>query len=480
MGLRTSTSKRSIAALTASCAALLLAAGPVAAAPADLGERIDPDGVQRHLRALQRIADQNGGNRASGLPGYEASVDYVAGKLRSAGFDVRTPEFTYQAFRLDHFELGVDGAPVDGEALEYSPATPPGGTDAPLAVAPVDESPGCEPTDYDGTDIAGSAVLVQRGACEFGQKAQVADELGAAGVIVYNNVDGPMNGTLGEPDGTDIPAAGVTKEVGESLAERAGAQVHLDVQSRLEDVTTRNVIAQTRTGRENNVAIAGAHLDSVPEGPGINDNGTGTAGLLETALALGPEPDADNAVRFAFWGAEESGLVGSTEYVQGLSFEEQLDIALYLNFDMIGSPNPGFFTYDGDDPQAPHGSARIKQDFTQVMADRDVDVESSPFDGRSDYAGFIDAGIPAGGMHTGVDEIKTEEQAAKWGGTPGVAFDPNYHSATDDLSNVDHDALESSVRGIATVIERYAHSTDGVTGDRAQRAEHRAQQADQR
>lgn len=476
MGLRTSKSGRSVAALTASCAALLLAAGPVTAAPADLGERIDPDGVQRHLRALQRIADQNGGNRASGMPGYEASVDYVASELRSAGFDVRTPEFTYQAFYLDHFALGVEGEPVEGRALEYSPATPPGGIDAPLAVAPVDDTPGCEPTDYDGTDIAGSAVLVQRGECEFGQKARVADELGAAGVIVYNDVEGPMNGTLGEPGAAGIPAAGVTKEVGESLAERAGAQVHLDVQSRLEDVTTRNVIAQTRTGRADNVAVAGAHLDSVPEGPGINDNGTGAAGLLETAKTLGPEPDANNAVRFAFWGAEESGLVGSTEYVQGLSFEEQLDIALYLNFDMIGSPNPGFFTYDGDDPDAPHGSARIKQDFVEAMAARDIDVESSAFDGRSDYAGFIDAGIPAGGMHTGVDEIKTEEQAAKWGGTPGVAFDPNYHSAEDDLSNVDHEALESSVRGIARVIEDYAHSTGDVNGTREQRAEQRSAQ----
>ncbi|KAA5836084.1 M28 family metallopeptidase [Saccharopolyspora hirsuta] len=483
MSLRTITSRRSITALAAGCAAAMLVVTPASAAPADLGRTIDGNAVNRHLIALQRIADQNGGNRASGQPGYEASVDYVVGKLQRAGFDVSTPEFTYEAYFKDSFSLAVAGQPTEGDALEYSPATPQGGLTAPLSVLPVDDTPGCEATDFDGANVTGTVVLISRGACNFATKQQLASDAGAVGAIIYNNVDGPLNGTLGDAAAGRIPTAGVTKQVGEALSGQAGAEVKLDVQARFETVTTRNVIAQTKTGRTDNVVMAGAHLDGVPEGPGINDNGTGSAGLLETALKLGGSPDVQNAVRFAWWGAEESGLVGSTKYVQGLSFEEQLDIALYLNFDMIGSPNAGYFVYDGDGstggPSGPQGSGQIKDDFIATMAEQGIESEPSEFNGRSDYGEFIAVGIPSGGMHTGVEDLKTEEQAAKWGGTAGVAFDPNYHSARDNLSNVDRVALERMTKGIANVVQAYSQSTEAVNGmqTRAERAQLRAAQS---
>ncbi|MFD0492109.1 Zn-dependent M28 family amino/carboxypeptidase [Saccharopolyspora erythraea NRRL 2338] len=480
MSLRTITSGRVTTAVLASCAALAVAVAPASAAPSrDLGDRISGNAVNRHLVALQRIADQNGGNRASGRPGYEASVDYVANKLRSAGFDVTTPKFEYQAYYLDKFGLAVAGQPVEGDALEYSPATPQGGLTAPLSVLPPDPTPGCEATDYQGTDVSGTVVLIQRGTCSFADKQRIASEAGAVGAIIYNNVDGALNGTLGDPADARIPTAGVTKQVGEALAGQAGAEVHLDVQSRLETVKTRNVVAQTRTGRADNVVMAGAHLDSVPEGPGINDNGTGSAGLLETALRLGSTPKVNNAVRFAFWGAEESGLVGSTKYVQGLSFEQQLDIALYLNFDMIGSPNAGYFAYDGDNSDGvgagpgPQGSAQIERDLVDAMAANGVQTEGKDFDGRSDYGEFIAVGIPAGGLFTGAEGIKTPEQAAKWGGEAGKAYDPNYHMPGDTLANVDRVALERNAKAVASVVQRYAASTEGVNGvqTRAQRAQ---------
>lgn len=482
MSRRTFKSRRhAVTAAVAGAAAMCITA-PALAAPADLGDQISADAVNRHLVALQRIADQNEGNRASGRPGYEASVDYVADKLRRAGFDVTTPEFTYQAYYLDSFSLAVAGEPVEGSALEYSPATPEGGITAPLTVAPVDDTPGCEASDYDGMDISGSVVLVQRGSCTFAEKQQVAADLGASAAIIYNDVDGALNGTLGDPEDARLPTAGVTKQVGEQLAGQAGAEVQLDIQSRLESVTTRNVVAQTRTGRTDNVVMAGAHLDSVAEGAGINDNGTGSAALLETALRMGGSPDVQNAVRFAWWGAEESGLVGSTKYVQSLSFEEQLDIALYLNFDMIGSPNAGYFVYDGDDSDGegagpgPEGSAQIEADFVAALAEQGVEAEGTDFDGRSDYGEFIAVGIPAGGLFTGAEKIKTEEQAAKWGGTAGVAYDPNYHTAGDNLSNVDYVALERNAKALASVIDSYSQSTEHINGmqTRAERAQLRA------
>lgn len=478
MKTRTSRPGRTMSALFAGALAVLAGAPAAAAAERDdLAAKVDVDSVNRHLIALQRIADQNEGNRASGTPGHEASVDYVAGALRAAGFEVDTPTFDYKAYFLDSIELAVGGEAIQADALEYSPATKQGGLDAPLSVARVDDTPGCDPADY-GKDVPNSVVLIQRGSCDFATKQRVAAEQGAAAAIIYNNVAGDLNGTLGDPDAGKIPTAGVSKAVGDELANRAGAPVHLDLQARIEQVTSRNVIAQTRTGRTDNVVMAGAHLDSVPDGAGINDNGSGTAGLLETALKLGGSPETNNAIRFAFWGAEESGLVGSTRYVRGLSFEEQLDIALYLNFDMIGSPNAGYFAYDGDgsdgenDP-GPVGSGRIEQDFVDAMAANGVELEGTAFDGRSDYGEFIAAGIPSGGLFTGGDEVKTEEQAAKWGGTAGRTFDPNYHTPQDNLSNVDRTALDRNVKGIAAVIEQYGRSTEGVNGerDRAQRAE---------
>jgi Zn-dependent M28 family amino/carboxypeptidase len=245
------------------------------------------------------------------------------------------------------------------------------------------------------------------------------------------------------------------------------------------------VLAETQTGRHNNVVMAGAHLDSVPEGPGINDNGTGSAALLEIALQLGSKPKVNNAVRFAWWSAEENGLVGSEYYVQNLDFEQQLDIALYLNFDMIGSPNAGYFTFDGDDSDGvgagpgPFGSAQIEQAFVDYFEYTGIEIEGRDFDGRSDYGEFILNGIPAGGLFTGAEVVKTAEQANKWGGVAGRAFDPCYHQACDNLGNVDRVALDRNSDAIAFVLGSYAISTEDINGvpPRAARAKTRGAQA---
>ncbi|GAA3170973.1 hypothetical protein GCM10020255_059670 [Rhodococcus baikonurensis] len=180
---------------------------------------------------------------------------------------------------------------------------------------------------------------------------------------------------MGEPEDARIPTGGVSKASGEALAAAPG-DLTLILDTSTETTKSRNVIAQTKTGATDNVVVVGAHLDSVPEGPGINDNGSGTAAVLETALQMGSSPSIENAVRFAFWGAEEVGLVGSTRYVEGLSDQERADIALYLNFDMLGSPNAGYLAYDGDNSDAvgegpgPEGSAGIERTFVDFLAGR--------------------------------------------------------------------------------------------------------------
>jgi aminopeptidase S len=211
--------------------------------------------------------------------------------------------------------------------------------------------------------------------------------------------------------------------------------------------TTRSVIAQTTTGRTDEVVLSGAHLDSVPEGPGINDDGSGVAANLEIALRLGAAAPVNNAVRFIWFGAEEEGLIGSQQYVQGLSADRRRDIALMLNSDMIASPNAGYFVYDGEGE--PEGSNEIETILTDYFASISVETEETSVGGRSDHAAFSQVGIPVGGTFTGAEETMSEEQAAKWGGTAGEAFDRCYHSACDKLDNINATALDRNADAIA-------------------------------
>ncbi|MDL5159727.1 M28 family metallopeptidase [Actinomycetospora sp. Odt1-22] len=293
-----------------------------------------------HLRALQDVADRNGGNRARGTGGYEQSVDYVADTLRRAGFDVQTPTVALQSDDGD-----------DGSA--------PGGT-------------------------------------------------------------------------------------------------------------TRNVIAQTRTGRTDEVVLGGVHLDSVPEGPGIDDDGSGVAAQLEIAVRLGADAPVTNAVRFVFFGAEEEGLLGSQAYVDGLSPDGRRDIALMLNSDVIAAPNGGYFVYDGDgsdgsnSADGPPGSAAIERLLSDRLVSRGVPPRGTPFVDDSDYGPFVDADIPAGGVFSGDSGTKSAEQARLWGGRAGVPFDPCYHQACDDIDNIDRPIFDRMVNTIAYGIGAFAVDLNGV------------------
>jgi Zn-dependent M28 family amino/carboxypeptidase len=286
-------------------------------------------------------------------------------------------------------------------------------------------------------------------------------------VIVANTDDAPVEGTLGDTPGV-IPTAVVSRTQGGRLATRQGTPVSLMLATTIRQQTSRNVLAQTRTGDPARTVMAGAHLDSVPEGPGINDDGSGTAALLEIATRMGASPPVGQAVRFAWWGSEEEGLVGSTKYVQGLPEPDRRAIAAYLNFDMVGSPNAGYLAYDGDNsdnvgaPPGPAGSEVIEQVLEDGLGAVGVRAEGTDFDGRSDYGPFIEAGIPAGGLFTGAEEIKSPAQAQRWGGTPGRPYDPCYHQRCDRVSNVDQVAFDRNIDAMATGIGRFAVSLDGI------------------
>ncbi|MFE2727993.1 M28 family metallopeptidase [Kitasatospora sp. NPDC059327] len=456
---------------------LLVGAGSASADPdpgrkgarlaARLVEESSADSAHRTLVALQRIADRNGGNRVAGSRGHDESARYVYDQARRAGLKVSKQEFEYTFFqalaqRLTVVSPQAEDVPVI--AMTYSVGGPEGGLTAPLAVVPADATTGCEAGDYAAGAFTGRIALIKRGGCSFAVKAAAAADAGALGAIVYNNTDGDLNGTLGEPTAGRVPTGGIGRAAGEALVAKAAAgpvTVGLDIRTFMEKRKTWNVIAETRGGDPENTVVIGSHLDSVVAGPGINDNGSGSAGVLEVAKNLGTRP-VKNKVRFAWWSAEEFGLKGSEAYVASLSPAEQKKIKLYLNFDMIASPNSAQFVYDGDDSDhvgsgpGPDGSAQLERRITDYLDRRGLPHEGTDFTGRSDYGPFIDAGIPAGGTDTGAEVIKSAAQAARYGGTAGVAFDKCYHKACDNLGNLDLKAFDVNIDVIADSVGTYA------------------------
>ena len=453
--------------------------------------------IYRHLVKFQAIADANDGNRAAGTSGYEASAKYVEKKLRKAGYEPERQYFTARTYSNESVSATVAGLTLEPIAMSFSTSTPVGGVTGALVAPAV--ATGCDAAAWSGVDATGKIAVVSRGTCSFAEKAAAAGAAGAGAVIIYNNTTGALNGTLSAPNPASAPAVGVTQAEGQSLvaAIATGATGTVDVQGTSAEAETFNVIAETKAGRDDNVVQLGAHLDGVEEGPGINDNASGSAGILETAIQLaedgansvghhgkkghgkkGKKGKAKNAsakqfknkVRFTWWGAEESGLQGSNYYVSQLTEEDAEKIAVYLNFDMIGSPNYIIGVYDADEStypapvEVPEGSEAAEARFTDYFDKIGQPWVDTEFSGRSDYQAFILNGIPATGLFTGADGTKTEAEVALFGGTAGITYDPNYHSANDDIDNVSKKALDINGRAIGKVTRGLAKSTKDING----------------
>ena len=474
------------------------AVGANAAPPTDtsaLREAVTVDAVRAHQAEFQSFADLSDGTREASTLGYQLSADYVAGLMEAAGYEV-----TRQPFEYNYFEelapavvTGPPGFPftyTDGvniSTMDYSGSGTVTGVVqgvndnlVPLPVGQPDSTShaGCEDEDF--ADFTGDIALIQRGTCFFSEKIANAVEAGAEAVIIFNEGNseersGPEFGSASVPQ--DVPVIEMSAEAGAALVEfieaeaAAGRTVTLTITtSTVSEIReSENVIAETTTGRTDRVVVSGAHLDSVIEGPGINDNGSGSAAQLEVALQMAElEIEPVNQVRFIWFGAEEAGLVGSAYYISQLTKRELKDIAVMLNFDMIGSPNPGWFVYDGDASDTAStgstGSGVVEDVFADFFASIGREIEPTAFDGRSDYDAFVAAGIPAGGLFTGAEDIMTAEQAAKWDGEAGVAFDVCYHAACDTYDNVDLIALDEMTDAMAHAILTFAMSTSAVQG----------------
>ena len=437
-----------------------------------LQKQVRPGRIMRHLAVLQVVADRYG-DRAAGHEGYNMSSRYVEAQLREAGYEPRRQRFDFTYTRVETNTFTVAGEEIDNQVLTGSPST-----DGPVTgelVAPTNAI-GCTAADWEGVDATGRIALVHRGECTFAIKSTLAKEAGAAAVVIWNNAAGPFTGgTLGETTPDLAPTTGITQEEGETLVAAMAAgpvEATLDLDILVEERRTWNVIAETDKGRDSNVVMLGAHLDSVQDGAGINDNGSGSATLLETAIRLEKhERELRNKVRFAWWGAEEVGLLGSAHYVNDLVAQDPDaldDLAVYLNFDMVGSPNyrVGVFDADGSTYEAsapvPAGSIETEQLFRTYFEAVDQPVVDTEFSGRSDYQAFIENGVAAGGLFSGGDGIKTEEEVALFGGTAGIQYDPNYHTPADDISNVDRESVDIFSNAIAHMVMTLGKSTMSI------------------
>ncbi len=321
---------------------------------------------------------------------------------------------------------------------------------------------GCEPADFPAA-TAGAISLIQRGTCGISNKLANAQAAGAVGAIMFNQGDTPARSTAlfrAGPTDLNIPAVfsstAVGKELYDAYTDGKNPTVRLETSGETIPHFYPQVVAETKTGDPRHLVLAGAHLDSVPAGPGINDDGSGTAWQLALAEQLAKRKFAPrNKVRFLWFGGEEDGLVGSQYYARNLSQAEVDKVDVMIDTDMIASANYARLIYDGDGSEpggtpGPDGSGTIENLFARYFERRGMATERIPFDGRSDYVGFVNRGIPSGGIFAGAEAPKTPQQVALYGGVAGEQLDPCYHEACDNLSTVTGQPPASTMNTFAT------------------------------
>ncbi len=461
-----------------------------------LSRLVDIGNVEFHQKMLQQIARLNDNNRAAGTMGYDQSVNYVSSWLKMAGYRVDVQDFEFPFFQelsspllqrtfpkgepypandsQGFFTMTYSGSgDVEGVVVPVDVVMPPGAT------ADTSNS-ACEAGDF--ADFpSGAIALIQRGGCSFYDKAKHARDSGASAVIVYNEGQAgrtdAFHSSLLQPEFA-IPVLFTSYAIGQELYElgrEQEARVHIKTDTLSEKRTTQNILATTRAGDPSRKVVVGAHLDSAIEGPGINDNGSGAAAVLETAVKMawwGLRPK--NKVVFAFWGAEEWGLLGSSHYLSGLTEKNKANISLYLNFDMIGSSNWVRFVFDGDGSHTgvagPPGSGVIEQVLAGYFEGNNMPVDPYILDGSSDQGSFMEAGIPAGGLFTGADGIKTEDQTAIYGGKAAKPYDSHYHTGRDILKNVSLTVEKQMLKAIGYTVGYFAQRPLSVSEAERKRA----------
>lgn len=427
----------------------------------ELQSLITEEALRVHAEKLYEIAGHSNKSyghptRVIGSKGHWSTLGYIKKQLHSLGdyYNVTVQPFKAFMGEVYSFNATIDGKVPDSLVeMDMSPATPHKKPVTGELVAVLNF--GCSESDYIDADVDGKICLIQRGQCAFGDKAKFAAQFGAKAAIIYNNEPGSVRGTLGIPvDGVPMaPSVGLDQIEGEKYVELLKEKnliASVFVDSFVGPITTMNIIAESKLGDPENVVMLGAHSDSVTAGPGINDDGSGTISLIEVAKHLS-KFNVTNKVRFAWWAAEEEGLLGSNYYAANLTPGENEKIRLFMDYDMMASPNYEYQVYDANNIDNPKGSEELKNLYIDYYLSHGYNYTLIPFDGRSDYVGFIENGIPGGGIAAGAEK----ENASN-----GEPLDICYHQLCDDVSNIAWDAFLVNTQLIAHSVATYGKSLD--------------------
>jgi Zn-dependent M28 family amino/carboxypeptidase len=457
-----------------------------------LAQLIDASRIFDHLESFQQIANENSGNRVAGSSGYDESVRYVRDVLSNTNFVLTEQEFTCRYFEEITVPVVEITAPtpktyewwnefrtvtysgsgdVTGEIVFIDPVMPPG-TEINTSTS------GCEIEDFTGVDLTGKIAVIQRGSCIHQEKAENAANSGASAVIIYN--EGTEGRTdvystrLARMEDVSIPVLVVSHEIGAELYNLVNSgqsvTVHVNVNARDEWTPIANVIAETPAGRSDQVIVVGAHLDSVREGPGINDNCSGSATILELARLMSEQGyNPVNKIVFAWWGAEEQGLVGSYHYISDLYENhpaQYQNISMYINLDMTASPNyiRTVTDSDGSDIQhafeyIPGGSSELEATFADYFNSRNLPFVQTSLSASSDQYCFAAYGIPSSMLYAGGGSQKTQELYDLFGGTIGEPLDACWHQPCDTTDNINMEILLQNAQALAHVTQYYGDRT---------------------
>ncbi|KAH6999003.1 hypothetical protein BKA56DRAFT_508807 [Ilyonectria sp. MPI-CAGE-AT-0026] len=434
-----------------------------------LQELITADNLEARAKEFYKIAklgegEYNHPTRVIGSKGHEGTLSYVTAELAKLGDFYSVSKQPFPAVSGNVFESRLvigNHVPKDASPMGLTPAT--AHREPVYGDLVVVKNDGCDESDYP-ENVKGNIALIKRGTCPFGTKSENAGKSGAVAAIVYNTDKDEVHGTLGTPSPNHVATFGLSGKEGQAITKRLNDGEKIDaiayIDAVVNTISTTNIIAQTRDGDPNNCVMLGGHSDSVAEGPGINDDGSGSISVLEVATQL-TKFSVNNCVRFAWWAGEEEGLLGSDHYVEVLPEDENKKIRLFMDYDMMASPNFAYQIYNATNAENPAGSEELRDLYINWYEDQGLNYTFIPFDGRSDYDGFIRGGIPAGGIATGAEGIKTKEEVEQFGGKAGDWYDPCYHQLCDDLNNVNYTAWVVNTKLIAHSVATYALSFDG-------------------
>jgi hypothetical protein len=457
----------------------------------ELAQNLRVDKMMEHLNALQQIADNSSSRSRSVEYAYNKSAEYVEKKLKEAGYTVER-----QPFRVPTYEDLGDSV-LNATAMSFSTSFLPdtefsvmrysGSGEENDVKLHVTEASGCVEEDFRQSNDKIALIIYDEGECSFYERALLAKNKGAKAVIMMRDGNHSSSApptsrimnTSNPIDIVDIPVFGVTYQLGQelmdlqTLAEDNELRIGFKASTKILIAGTYNVLAYTDIGQASSTIVVGSHLDSVPAGPGINDNGSGSALNLALAVLFAELRKralayTESRILFAFWGAEELGLLGSRHYVSQLGTGNNpsvSDLALNLNYDMVASPNFIRGIYNGSGAESAvirNKCIGIQRLFQERFNQKGLAAKLEDFTGRSDYGPFIEEGIdiPAGGLFTGAEVVKTVQDQKDAGGVANVAYDPCYHQACDDINNINTEALQQMGDAAAYVLERLIVQSD--------------------